>query len=294
MQSIERRREQGSRVLFTLPFLIPLLVFWFVPLVVGFGISFTDWDYISPRAEFVGLQNYSDMLFGSDFGAALKNTVVFGLGSIVSTLVLGLVFALMLQGTFSGSKMYQRIIFSPWITPAVALSLVWSWIYDPDRGFANFVLDLFGISPLRWLQSSETAMLAVIIFTVWKSIGWTMLFYIGALERVPRGVEEAARIDGAGYLTRLFRITIPLISPTTYFLFVINLITSIQVYDQIRIMTQGGPGRSTTTLLYLYYDKAFQNFQMGPASVVAIAILFITIALSLISTRLGRDHVHYA
>ncbi|MFP4153902.1 MAG: carbohydrate ABC transporter permease, partial [Alkalispirochaeta sp.] len=111
MESLERRREQRARVLFALPFLMPLFVFWFVPLVVGFGISFTDWDYISPHARFVGLENYRDMLLGRDFGAALKNTVVFGLGSIISTMVLGLVFALMLQGTFSGSKMYQRIIF---------------------------------------------------------------------------------------------------------------------------------------------------------------------------------------
>ena len=287
------RDEVATRLLFLAPFLIPLLMFWALPLLVGLGISFTNWDYISPTADFVGLENYERILTSSELGQALFNTIVFGAGTIGSTIVLGLLFALLVQGKFSGAKLYQRIIFSPWITPAVAVSLVWSWIYEPDRGFANFVLELFGLSPLEWLQSSETAMLAIIIFTVWKSIGWTMLFYIGALERVPKGIQEAARIDGAGFFSRLFRITIPLISPTTYFLFIINLIASIQVYDQIQIMTQGGPGRATTTLLYLYYEKAFQNFQMGAATVVAMLILVITVALSLLSTYLGRDLVHY-
>jgi len=268
-------------------------MFWVVPLLIGLGISFTDWDYISPSADFVALENYVDILTSSELGQALKNTAVFGFGTIGSTIVLGLLFALLVQRQFSGSKLYQRVIFSPWITPAVAVSLVWSWIYEPDRGFANFVLGLFGISPLEWLRSSDTAMLAIIIFTVWKSIGWTMLFYIGALERVPKGILEAARIDGAGFFSRLVHVTIPMISSTTYFLFIINLIATIQVYDQIQIMTQGGPGGATTTLLYLYYDKAFQNFQMGPATVVAMLILVITVALSLLSTYLGRDLVHY-
>lgn len=287
------RHEGMTRILFLAPFMIPLFVFWLLPIFISLGISFTDWDYISPTAEFVGLENYERILTSSELLESLTNTIVFGFGTIGPTIVLGLMFALLVQGKFSGSKIYQSIIFSPWITPAVAVSLVWSWIYEPERGFANFVLGLFGVSPLKWLQSSDTAMLAIIIFTVWKSIGWTMLFYIGALERVPKGVQESARIDGAGFFSRLFHITIPLISPTTYFLFIINLIASIQVYDQIDIMTQGGPGRATTTLLYLYYDKAFQNFQMGAATVVAMLILVITVALSLMSTYFGRDLVHY-
>lgn len=288
-----RGRQKLTRTLFLTPFMLPLLLFWVIPLLVGLGISFTNWDYISPTADLVGLENYVAILSSSELLQALKNTVVFGVGTIAPTIVLGLFFALLVRQQFSASKLYQRIIFSPWITPAVAVSLVWSWIYEPDRGFANFVLELFGISPLQWLQSSETAMLGIIIFTVWKSIGWTMLFYIGALERVPKGILEAARMDGAGFFSRLFRITIPLISPTTYFLVIINLIASIQAYDQIQIMTQGGPGGATTTLLYLYYDKAFQNFQMGAATVVAMLILVITVALSLLSTYLGRDLVHY-
>ncbi|GAA0182272.1 sugar ABC transporter permease [Clostridium sediminicola] len=286
-------RQRLIKVLFLLPFMIPLLLFWILPLITGFGISLTDWDYISPQINIVGFENYMDIFTDPDFIRALVNTFIFGIGTIVATIVLGLLFALMLQKEFTGSKIYQMIIFSPWITPTVAVALVWSWIYEPDRGFANFILGFFGVQPLEWLHSSETAMLGVIIFTIWKSIGWTMLFYLGALERVPQSIYESATLDGCNYLRKFYHITLPLISPTTYFLIIVNLISSIQVYDQIQIMTQGGPGGSTTTLLYLYYEKAFQNFQMGPANAVAMVILVIIVMLSILSSYISRKFVHY-
>jgi multiple sugar transport system permease protein len=233
------------------------------------------------------------MITDPDFFKVMQNTFVFAFGTIGLTIVLGLMFALVFQKNFTGGRIYQLIIFSPWITPTVAVALVWSWIYEPDRGFLNYVLGWFGIEPLKWLHSSETAMLGIIIFTVWKSIGWTMLFYLGALEKVSKGAYEAATIDGANWIKQFLHITLPLISPTTYFLFIINLISSIQVYDQIQIMTQGGPGGSTTTLLYMYYQKAFQNFQMGPANAVAMIILVIIMLLSLLSSFLSRRYVHY-
>ncbi|WP_461205642.1 carbohydrate ABC transporter permease [Clostridium sp. DL1XJH146] len=286
-------KQKLTKILFLLPFMIPLVMFWIIPLITAFGISFTDWDYISPNINIVGLYNYVDIFTDPDFVNALMNTFVFGIGTIIPTIVLGLLFALLFKKEFMGSKIYQMVIFSPWITPTVAVALVWSWIYEPDRGFANFLLGLIGIQPLEWLHSSETAMLGVIIFTIWKSIGWTMLFYIGALERVPQSAYEAATLDGCNKFKEFFHITLPLISPTTYFLTIINLISSIQVYDQIQIMTQGGPSGSTTTLLYLYYEKAFQNFQMGAANAVAMVILVIILVLSMLSSYASRKFVHY-
>lgn len=285
--------EKTIRILFLSIFLMPLMLFWVVPLMGALIISFTDWDYISPSANFVGMANYTWILTDQDFIRALMNTFLFGIGTIFATIAFGLSFALIFQKGFAGGKLYQLIIFSPWITPTVAVALVWSWIYEPERGFANFFLGLFGLEPLDWLQSSSTAMLGIVLFTVWKSVGWTMLFYLGALERVPRGAYEAATIDGANWFQQFRNITLPLISPTTYFLFIINLITSIQVYDQIQIMTQGGPAGSTTTLLYLYYEKAFQNFKMGEANAVAMVILVIILLLSLISAHISRKYVHY-
>jgi len=282
-----------NRLPFIVPFIIHLVAFWILPLVMSFGISFTDWDYISPSFNVVGVKNYVNLLKDPRFLSALFNTFVFSVGTLLPTLAIGLGLALFFKKTFKGSRIYQLIIFSPWITPTVAVALVWSWIYDPEKGFLNFALSLIDIEPLQWLKSSETAMLAIIIFTVWKSVGWTMLFYIGALERVPQSTYEAARIDGTTRIQQFFRITLPLISPTTYFLVIINLIGTIQVYDQIQMMTQGGPGRSTTTLLYLYYERAFQNFQMGAANAVAMIILVIILALSAISGIVSKKVVHY-
>ncbi len=290
---IRMKKNFLARIGFTLPFMIPLILFWIIPLFMGFSISFTDWDYISPNKNFVGLSNYINMFKDKDFFKALSNTVVFAFGTIIPTLTLGFLLALLFQKEFKGSKLYRTFLFSPWITPTVAVSMIWSWIYDPDKGFANYILVALGFEPIAWLQSSETAMLAIIIFTIWKSVGWTFLFYIGALAQVPQSVYEAANIDGASYSKKLIHITLPLISPTTFFLFVVNLIQSIQVYDQINIMTQGGPGGSTTTLLYLYYDKSFQNFQMGPANAVAMFILVLIIILSLLSNRVSSRFVHY-
>lgn len=221
------------------------------------------------------------------------NTFAFAFGTIVPTIAFGFILSLFFEKEFLGSKFLRSIIFSPWITPAVAVSMVWSWIYEPERGFANHFLNLMGIDSLQWLQSSDTAMLSVIIFTIWKSVGWTFLFYIGALSQVPKSIYEAAEIDGAGYFKKLHYITLPFISPTTFFLFVVNLIQAIQVYDQIQIMTQGGPGGSTTTLLYLYYKKSFENFQMGPANAVAMIILILIIVLSLASNKISSKWVHY-
>lgn len=287
------KRDSFVRVSFLLPFMIPLVLFWIVPLIMGLGISFTDWDYISTDFKIVGLKNYTTLLTDPDFLKALFNTITFSIGSITGTIIFGLLFALMLYKKFKGSKFFQMVLFSPWITPTVAVALVWSWIYEPDRGFLNHLLGMIGIEPLKWLHSSETAMLGIIIFTIWKSIGWTMLFYLGALEKVPKSTYEASVLDGANNIQKFFYITLPLISPTTYFLVIINLIHSIQVYDQIQIMTQGGPAGSTTTLLYLYYDKAFQNFQMGSANAVAMVILVIILGLSFISTKLSKRYVYY-
>ncbi|SHO47547.1 carbohydrate ABC transporter permease [Anaerocolumna xylanovorans] len=291
--AIKMKKDTLARIGFTLPFLIPLLLFWIVPLFLAFGISFTDWDYISANIGFVGLDNYKDIFTDSDFLKALFNTFYFAVGTIPPTLLISFGLALLFENQFRGSKLFRSVIFSPWITPTVAVSMVWSWIYEPERGFANHLLGFFGIAPLSWLQDSTTAMLSVIIFTIWKSLGWTFLFYIGALAAVPKSTYEAAEIDGASRSRKLLHITIPLISPTTFFLFVVNLIQSIQVYDQIQIMTQGGPGGSTTTLLYMYYDKSFQNFKMGPANSIAMIILAIIVVLSLISNRISSRFVHY-
>ncbi|MEH6889440.1 sugar ABC transporter permease [Bacillus sp. JJ864] len=283
----------SKAVFFLLPVGIPLILFWVIPNVISLGISFTDWDFMTNDFNFVGFDNYLNLFTQDSFIQALLNTLYFGIGTVVPTIALGLGFALFFRKNFRGSAIYQLLIFSPWVTPTVAVSIVWSLLYEPKFGVINKVLAFFGIPGLDWLKSSETAMLAVIIVTVWKLVGWTMIFYIGALEKVPESLYEAASIDGANAWQKFRYVTLPMVSPTTFFLVVVNTISSVQAYDQIKILTQGGPSGSTRTLLYLFFQQAFEQFDMGSATAIAFIILIITILLSVINKIIGDKWVNY-
>ena len=248
---------------------------------------------MSENIHFMGLKNYTSLLKDPNFGKVLWNTLVFALGSTVPSIVIGLLVALAMNGARRGTGIYRTVIFAPYITPMVAVSVVWSWIFEPRVGILNFVLELFGLPGSQWTQSSETAMLSVLIVTVWKSIGWTMIFYMEAIRKVPQNLLEAAAIDGANSFWRFWKIIIPMISPTTFFLVIMSTISSLQAYDQIQVLTQGGPAGATRTLLYYYYQEAFRNFNTGKASAVAIVLVLITVVLSLIETEVSKKTVFY-
>ncbi|HFK1458142.1 TPA: sugar ABC transporter permease [Bacillus cereus] len=283
----------SKAVFFLLPVGIPLILFWIIPNFISLGISFTDWDFMTNDFNFVGLENYFNLFTQDSFMQALLNTFYFGIGTVIPTIALGLGFALFFRKKFKGSALYQLMIFSPWVTPTIAVSIVWSLLYEPQFGLINKVLNIFGIPGLDWLQSSKTAMLAVIIVTVWKLVGWTMIFYIGALEKVPDSLYEAASIDGANSWQKFQYVTLPMVSSTTFFLVVVNTISSVQAYDQIKILTQGGPSGSTRTLLYLFFQQGFEQFDMGSATAIAFIILIITILLSVINKIIGDKWVNY-
>ncbi|MEZ9056698.1 carbohydrate ABC transporter permease [Vibrio pelagius] len=280
-------------LLFTAPLLVPLFTFWLVPFGYSIYISFTDWDYISPDYDFVGLENYQYMVEDFEFLQAAMNTFWFSLGVVVPTILLGLLFAMLLHKSFKGSQFYRAVIFSPWITPTVAVSIVWSWVFETKSGLANHLLQSMGFNAIPWLESGNTALVAVIIVTVWQAIGWTMLFYISALNKIPESLYEASLIDGCSSLTRFLKITLPLISPTTFFLVVVNIITAMQAFDQFQILTQGGPGGETRTLLYLFYQQAFERYEMGPAAATSLVIFLITGLLALLNTYMGKRWVYY-
>ncbi|MEZ9243364.1 carbohydrate ABC transporter permease [Vibrio lentus] len=280
-------------LLFTAPLLVPLFTFWLVPFGYSIYISFTDWDYISPDYSFIGLENYEYMVEDYEFIQAVLNTFWFSVGVVIPTIILGLVFAMLLHKNFKGSQFYRAVIFSPWITPTVAVSIVWSWVFETKSGLANHLLESAGFSAIPWLENGNTALIAVIIVTVWQAIGWTMLFYISALNKIPESLYEASLIDGCSSLTRFLKITFPLISPTTFFLVVVNIITAMQAFDQFQILTQGGPGGETRTLLYLFYQQAFERYEMGPAAATSLVIFLITGLLALINTYIGKRWVYY-
>ncbi|WP_372634948.1 carbohydrate ABC transporter permease [Cohnella sp.] len=281
-------------LLFTLPAMVPLTLFWFVPLGYVVYLSFMEWDFMSPDKLFVGLDNYRNLLVDPAFYQALRVTALFCLGSVVPVIVIGLSLALLFNGRMRAGAFYRLLMFSPWVTPTVAVSIVWSWIYEPEVGLANSVLRGVGLDGIRWLQDPQWALVGVLIVTVWKSAGWCMIFYLVALRNIPSDLLEAAQLDGAGGLRKLVSVTLPLISPTTFFLIIVQLIQAMQAYDQINVLTQGGPAGSTRTLLYLYYQSAFDAFRIGEASSVAIALIVGCVLLSLVSFVVGRRTVHYS
>ena len=286
-------KQIGPVWLFVLPAMIPLIVFWIYPILRSVFISLTDWDYMSPTYNFVGLNNYIMLFQDSRFYDALLNTLVFTLGTLVPTIILGLLLALLMQKAFKGSGVLKFILFSPWITPTVAVSIVWTWIYDPSSGIANQILEFLHLPALQWIKSSDTAMLAVILVTVWKSLGYAMIFYLSALEKVPGELYEASGMDGANAWQRFRDVTLPCISPTTFFLVIITMVSSLQAYDQIQILTQGGPSGSTRTLLYMYYQLGFQEFDMGQATAVAVVMIVLTVIISSIQFVVSKKWVHY-
>ncbi|WP_342571430.1 sugar ABC transporter permease [Paenibacillus sp. FSL R5-0749] len=285
--------RESEAVLFTLPALIPLLIFWLGPLGYIVYLSFTDWDFMSPDKLFIGLDNYSYLLTNSEFYRSLKVTLLFGLGSVIPTIVGGLALAMLMNSKIKSSGIFRTLLFSPWVTPTVAVSIAWSWIFEPEVGLANLMLGWAGVSPIGWLRDADWALVAVLIVTLWKSIGWAMVFYLVALRNLPSDLLEAASIDGANGWDKFRSIMLPLISPTTFFLSIILTIQSLQAYDQINVMTQGGPAGSTRTLLYMYYQSAFESFNVGEASSIAVVIILICVLLSGVSFLLGRRLVHY-
>lgn len=282
------------RVLFfTLPAMIPMAIFWIGPIMKSGFLSFTDWDYMTPDYNFVGVENYKDVLTSSHFWAAFKHTSVFAAGTIIPTLTIGLAIALLLSKEFRGKAIYRFLVFSPWVTPTVAISIVWSWIFNPKGGFANEFLAFLGLPKSQWISSSKTALLSVIIVTVWKSIGYSCIFYLTAIDKIPEERYEAAALDGAGFWAKLRYVTLPGVSPTTFFLTIITMLDALKAYDQIQILTQGGPAGSTRTLTYLFYHLGFEQFKMGQASAVAIIIVLITVALSFTQFKLSKKWVNY-
>ena len=251
---MRKKRENLTGILFIIPAMLPLLVFWILPVIFSGGLSFTNWDMMSEDIKFMGFKNYTSLLRDPNFGRVLKNTLVFAVGSTIPTIFLGMMIALVMDGASKGAGLYRTIIFAPYITPMVAISVVWSWIFEPRVGILNFVMRLVSLPESQWLQSSKTAMISVLIVTTWKSLGWTMIFYMEAIRKVPKSLLESASMDGANGFWRFIKITLPMISPTTFFLVIMSTISSLQAYDQIQVLTQGGPAGATRTLLYYYYQ----------------------------------------
>lgn len=279
--------------LFLVPAFTFLSVWWFWPMAYSLYLSFTEWDFLRPEKHWVGLENYARILTDPEFRRVLGNTLYFSVGSVALSLTGGLLLAVLLNTKLRGSAIYRALIFSPWITPTVAAAIIWIWIYEPRVGAANYLLSSLGMRKLEWLGSRQWAMPSIILFTAWKGMGYSMVFFLAGLQSVPKELYEAAEMDGAGLWTRFWRVTLPLLSPMTFFLVVVSLIDALNAFDQIQVLTQGGPSGATRTIVYYLYQNGFEDFNVGYGSAVAIVLLLITLTLTLLQFRLARRWVHY-
>jgi multiple sugar transport system permease protein len=281
-----------TAILFLLPNIVGFLAFTAIPVGAAFLLAFYDWDLLL-APSFAGLENFSQLLSDPVFRAAFINTAYFTVATVPLSVALGLFAALLVNQALRGIVLFRSIFLLPYVTVTVALSLVWKWLYLPDVGLVNSVLAFVGIDGPAWLTSPTWAMPALILMSVWKGFGYNMVIFLAGLQTIPEHLYEAAKIDGATGWRRFLHITLPLLSPTTFFVVVISIINSFQVFDQALIMTNGGPGTSTTTLVLLIYQEGFQSFNMGYASAIALTLFAVVFIFTVIQFLLQRRWVNY-
>lgn len=285
-------REALTAYLFVLPGLAGFLVFMVIPVVVSLGLSLFEWELLLPP-RFAGLSNYQALLKDKQFHQVLRNTVYYVAGVVPLNIVMSLGLALWLNQRLRMIGFYRSVFFLPVVTVTVAVSLIFKFMYEPQVGLINTALRALGLPGPNWLGTTAWAMPALTLMSVWKGFGYNMVLFLAGLQGIPRTVYEAASIDGAGTWQRFRHITLPLLSPTTFFAVVMTIISSFQVFDQARVMTNGGPASATNTIVLYIFQNGFEYFKMGYASAVAWVLFAAIFLLTLLQMRLQRQWVHY-
>lgn len=278
-----QRRKNFWGYLFILPNFIGFFIFMLIPIIAALYFSLTNYDVIS-EMKFIGLKNYFDLFSDGRFINALLNTLYFAVLTVPAGVILSLLLAVMMNRSIKGIGISRALIFLPVVTSMVAISLIWSMMYDDRSGLINVMLTSLHLPAVHWLTSTKMAMVSIAIMSVWKGLGYNMTIFLAGLQGVPRQLYEAAEIDGANSVQKFFRITVPLIGPTTYFVTLMSLIGSLQVFDQVYIMTNGGPSDSTRTVAMYLYQYGFQFYKMGYACAAAYVLFIIVFVASLIQS----------
>lgn len=285
-------RKEWTAYLFLAPGLILFAIFTVFAVVYSFYLSFHEWNILEPAKPFVFLDNYIRLFADKRFHRAVINTVYYTALSVPLTMIVGMSIALLLNNIrFKG--FYRTLYYIPTITPLVVASIIWKWVYQGDYGLLNYFLSSIGLidKPILWLSDPNLAMPAVILMSIWGGAGYHMVIYLAGLQSIPEEYYDAAKVDGASAWQQLRHITVPLLTPTTFFLVITSLIGSFQVFTQIYIMTNGGPLGRTSTIGFYLYEKAFRQFQMGYASAMAYALFGMIFVFTLIQLRYMRQEV---
>ena len=281
------RKSKYDRIgyLFILPNVLIYGTFIFVPTLFTIFYSFTNFNLFQWR--FIGFANYQRIFRDDFFITAMKNTFLYAAGTIFVSMTLGLILANLLNNFVPGNKIFRPLFYLPNTVSIIASCMAWLYIYNPRSGVLNYIIGILGGTPQNWLLDINLALLCIMIMGIWATMGYNMIVFTAGLQGIPEHLYEAAKIDGAGVLTQFFRITIPLLAPTTFFLFVMSVIASFQVFAQVYTMTNGGPMNATTTIVHQIYQNGFEGYRMGYASSQAVFLLLITTAITLLTFRFG-------
>lgn len=288
------RREARAAYLFILPSLIFFVIFQAIPIISVIALTFTKYQLFSPPRLIV-FQNYIKLFSDQRFIITLQNTLVITFLYVVGLVILGLLVALSVNALLSKSfrSFFKTFYFIPMMTSFAAVSVIWWYLLSANFGVVNHYLGELGIQPIPWTVSSKYAIYSVVIVAIWKNIGFDFIILLAGLQQIPRSVIEAAMIDGANAWDRFWSLTLTMLSPSLFFCIVINLIDGLQIFDIPQIMTNGGPGDATRTIVMYLYETGFRFFEMGYASTMSLVLLILIMILTIIQFSLARRWVFY-
>ncbi|HUT66236.1 MAG TPA: sugar ABC transporter permease [Spirochaetota bacterium] len=309
-RGIEIRRA----AFFILPTYIIIFTFIIIPVFFAFYLSFNKWNLLGSM-KFTGLSNYKKLFSSEEFWKAVVNTFYYSFITVPVGIIISLFLAVLLNSKIKGIQVYRTIYFMPVMTSVVASAFIWQWIFQSQNGILNYLFGLIGIKPLswlneprglftvifesidmrlpKWLGGPSVTLVAISIMTIWKNTGYYMIIFLAGLQTIPKTLYEAAEIDGAGKVRAFFAITLPILSPTTYFVLIMSVIVSFQVFEQVAVTTQGGPLNSSLVLVYFIYQKAFKFLEVGYASSAAFILFAIVLVLTVFQVKLLGKRVHY-
>jgi len=286
--SAMRRREMLYGYLMIAPNFLGFVVFLLGPIIFALAMSFTEFDLVS-APKFIGLGNYTHMIQDDQFWLTLAHTAYFSLLAVPLSIITGLGLALALNRTFRFVSIYRAAFFIPVVSSAIAVSLIWKVVYNTEFGLLNYLLSLVSLPPQNWLTDPKLVIPAIALVWVWKTMGYNMIIFLAGLKGIPRELYDAAAVDGANSIQRLLYITLPLLTPTMFFVVIISLIGSFQVFDTVYAMTGGGPGDSSRVYYYWLWQNGFKFFRMGYASALAWVLFAILFVITIVQIRtLGR------
>lgn len=292
-----RRRTRRDAALFLAliaPNLLAILVFSYWPALYNLVLGFMEWDFVDPAPEWVGLENYIGLVTDPEFGRIILNTLVFTTVSVAGSLIGGLLLGSLLASRVPFTGFARTMAFTPYMLPGAAVGILWLFLFDPSYGMSRWVFGLVGLPSPDWTTTSDWSLWAITLAYLWQRLGFVTVICYTAILDLPKDLYEAAALDGAHGWSMFRRMTLPLLSPITFFLSITGVISAAQAFDLISILTSGGPGISSTTLSWMVYDEAFQKFDIGRASAAANVLLVILLALTALQLRVGDKKVTYA